>query len=91
MIDIAARASARVARRIALVNDYYAPQTPLSEVREMQLERYMEHYQQFGHLAPHEGCTHQVCLEASQMISGAMQMYVQMQQQQQQPEGATNG
>ena len=88
IVDLVARASARVARRVQLVNDYYAPSTPLSEARELQFERYMQHFEQFGHFAPHEGCNHPVCLEAAQMIQVALAAFSQ---QMMQPQGQADG
>lgn len=79
LVDIAARASARVVRRLELINEYYAPPTPLSEVRDLTFERYMEHYDEFGHWAPHAGCNHPVCQEASQLIQMALTSFQAMQ------------
>lgn len=79
-VDVAARAAQRMAKRLAKIDDLYAPETAASYVRELTFERYMDHFAQFGHWAPSPGCTDDVCLTASAMIQSA---FAQMGQQQQ--------
>ena len=63
-----------MARRLAMVNERFAPQSVVSDVRELTFEEVMAHLDQAGHLAPSEGCTHPTCMKAALFIQQAVQM-----------------
>lgn len=72
LIDLAARAAARSAKRLEMINDRYAPATPIQEARRLTLEEFMSHYDEFGHLAPGDGCDHPTCVKAAALIQSAI-------------------
>lgn len=82
IVDVAARAAQRMAKRLALIDDLYAPETAASYVRSIERERWIEHFIDVGHWAPEPGCTDDVCLTVAAMIQSAYGQLAQMQQQQ---------
>lgn len=85
MVGVAAQAAQRMAKRLALINDLFAPESPASYVRELTWEAYMDHWADSGHRAGDDpNCTDPVCLTAFAMVNTAMAQLQQMQAQQQQ-------
>lgn len=100
LVGIAARAAQRTARRLQVVDDRYAPESPAAYVRELTWDAYLDHWAEGGHRAGDDpNCTHPVCLTAFAMVNAAMAQVQQQQAQQQQaqqpqpgqPQGMTNG
>ena len=74
MIDLAARGAARMSRRLSMVNERFAPQSDFSDVRELTFQEVMAHFNEQGHMAPSEGCTHPTCAKAAAFIQQAITM-----------------
>lgn len=93
LVGIAARAAQRTARRLAEIDDRFAPESPAQYVRELSWDAYLDHWAEAGHRAGDDPrCTHPVCLTAFAMVNAAMAQLGQQQQAQQpqsgQPQGA---
>ena len=68
LVRIAARTAGRVAQNMRVVNDRYAPPSPLSVSREEQLKEMEETGHEFD-----VSCTRPTCMKIKQMFANALQ------------------
>ena len=77
---LVAQASARFARRMALINDYYAS-TSMNELTMAELEKIYEQWDAHGHFNDGEVCDDPLCQKAYQYVNNAIQQAQAMAQQ----------
>ena len=71
MVEIAARGAARMARRLAVVSDRYAPEGPVADARELRFEDAARELAEVGHVFSRT-CTRPFCLQAAAMIDAGL-------------------
>ena len=78
LVTIAARAAQRTANRVKLVNELYAPESPMAQLRSLSFEEFANELLETGHRFDPD-CTRPFCMKVKEMILAGLAQSMQPQ------------
>lgn len=80
LVSIAARAAQRTANRVKLVNELYAPESPMAQLRSLSFEEFANELYETGHRFDPD-CTRPFCVKVKAMLMTGLTQLMQPQGQ----------
>jgi hypothetical protein len=79
LVSIAARAAQRTANRVKIVNELYAPESPMAQLRDLSFEEWSNELIETGHRYD-PNCTRPFCMKVKAMIAAGLSQLMQQPQ-----------